>query len=145
MPPRQTGLVTRTPLRRSGRMKATHKPAVPTARAKTLAERSGGICEMQLPGCTWWAVDPCHRITTKAGGRHGAAKVAHDQLSDLLHGCRNCHNASQGNHALCGADGYGYVLKEHHDPLGVPVLYRGAQPVFLLNDGSVIDYEAVGA
>jgi hypothetical protein len=152
---RRTPLVAKTPLRRTGwvevdrkprtPLKASHKLAVPAARRKTLEQRSGGACEMQLDGCTWYATDPCHRITTKAGGRKGAAKEVHDRLSDLLHGCRNCHDASQGNHAECGAEGYGYVLKEHHNPLQVPVLYRGQTPVFLLDDGSLVDYEAVGA
>lgn len=66
-------------------------PAIPRDTAKELRIRSGRLCEIGLPGCWREAVHPHHRITTKNGGRHGAAKVEHDRLSDLLHACWLCH------------------------------------------------------
>jgi hypothetical protein len=90
-----------------------------------LAERSEGRCEMQLPGCWVWATDPCHRIGTKAGGRQGEAATHHDRLSNVLHGCRPCHDWQTGTGNRLPAEAKGYVLREHRDTLAEPVRYRG--------------------
>jgi hypothetical protein len=90
-----------------------------------LAERSGGWCEMQLAGCWGRASDPCHRIGTKAGGRQGAAAEHHDRLSNVLHGCRACHDWQTQTNNRLPAEELGLVLREGDDPLTKPVRYRG--------------------
>jgi hypothetical protein len=141
-----TSLVRRTELRQVSAKRAAQpgksrrpEPAVPAAVRKRLAERSGGICEAQLTGCLWYAADPAHRITRKNGGRHGKAKTRHDALSNLLHLCRPCHNWSGVRPVEAGQGELGIVLKERHDPLAEPVVYRGALS-YLTNDGRVIPF-----
>ncbi len=157
---RRTRLETRTPLkpvsdRRAAQLAVAGKrvvstltgrprPAVPANVRAALRKRAtvDGIplCEIALPGCLGHGTDPAHRITTKAGGRHGHAKVEHDRLSDVLLACRFCHETTQGDHQTHGAHGTGLVLKEHHNPLQVPVLYRG-EPAWLTDDGRVVPLE----
>lgn len=91
-----------------------------------LVERSQGWCEIQLPGCWGVATDPCHRIGTKAGGRQGEAATHHDRLSNVLHGCRPCHDWQTASGNRLPAEAKGFVLREHQDTLAEPVRYRGA-------------------
>jgi hypothetical protein len=119
------------------------RPAVPPARRTTLAERSGGVCEIGLAGCVLVATQACHRITRKAGGRHGEAKERHDRLSDLLHGCWYCHALQTSPPKWLDPYALGISLKEHQIPTQKPVLYRGV-PVYLTDDGQVLDYLEVG-
>jgi hypothetical protein len=150
--PRYTALVAKTPLRRgswlrrsskssagsgttgesgsvvssAGRPRATRRqPAVPVDTAVQLRERSQGWCEIQMEGCFGRAVHPHHRITTKSGGRHGAAKVEHDQLSDLLHLCWYCHDVVTREPKWAKRWANGWSLDENDDPSAKPVLYRG--------------------
>jgi hypothetical protein len=116
------------------------EPAVPPPVKARLRKRSGGVCEAQLQGCLWYATDAAHRITRKIGGRHGEAKELHDRLSDLLDLCRMCHDWSGARPKEAGQGELGIVLKEHHDPLAEPVVYRGRLS-FLTDDGSVIPFE----
>jgi len=104
-----------------------------------LADRSGGLCEIQMPGhCRGIALDPCHRIGTKAGGRQGAAAIEHDRLSNVLHGCRGCHDwqTAKGNRKR--AEELGLVVPEETgvDTEARRVFYRG-QWAWLLDDGRV--------
>jgi hypothetical protein len=119
-------------------------PAVPAARRKTLAERSGGWCEPQIPeaGCWGRATDPHHRITRKDGGRHGEAKERSDQLSDLVHACRPCHRWIHDHPAK--ARDRGLLLKEHQIPAYEAVLYRG-ELSYLDPAGSVHSFDKAGA
>ncbi len=57
------------------------------------------------------------------GGRKGAALAAHHVLSNILHGCRACHDRCHAN----PADAYaaGWMLSNSQNPLAIPVLYRG--------------------
>jgi hypothetical protein len=112
------------------------RPTVPTKVRRALAARSGGLCEIFQPGCQGLAVEFAHRKKTGAGGRKGAAKVAHDVLSNALAACWNCH------HRLCHArpaEAYaaGWMLREHQIPTSEPCLYRGARR-FLTDDGQVL-------
>lgn len=112
---------------RSTRQRATPKRRgadLPATVRSALAARSGGLCEVQAPGCDGRAVDPSHRKTTGMGGRKGAAAVAHHVLSNLLHVCRGCHEGAI--HAR-PADAFwrGWMLRQHEDPRAVPCLYRG--------------------
>lgn len=117
-------------------------PAVPPARRKTLAERSKGWCEAQLPCCLGRATDPHHRITRKDGGRQGEAKERSDRLSDLLHLCRCCHDWVHAYPAK--ARPLGLLLKERQIPSMELVAYRG-EPVYLTDVGDVLSNEEVGA
>lgn len=114
--------------------RARWTPAVPAKVRAGLAARSGGRCEMTLPGCTGTATDPAHRLKQGMGGRQGAAKVEHDRLSNLLHACRTCHARTHSN----PADAYrlGLMLREGQAPEQVPVAYRGRM-VLLDNDGGI--------
>lgn len=118
------------------------KPAVPPARRKTLAERSGGECEVRLPACLGRATDPHHRITRKDGGRHGESKERSDKLSNLLHLCRSCHEWIHDCPANARNDGH--LLREYQIPAQEPLLYRG-ELVYLADDGSVHSFEEAGA
>lgn len=112
------------------------RPQVPVKVRKGLAVRSGGRCEVARPGCTWTATDFSHRIKVGAGGRHGAAAVAHHVLSNALAACRTCH--SQRLHAN-PAEAYaaGWMLRENQAPARHRVLYRGAW-AWLTDDGLVL-------
>lgn len=124
--------------------KSSPKPAVPAARRKTLADRSGGWCEPQIPeaGCWGRATDPHHRITRKDGGRHGQAKERSDQLSDLVDSCRPCHRWVHEHPAK--ARDRGLLLKEHQIPADEPVLRRG-ELVYLTDAGDVVSCVEAGA
>jgi hypothetical protein len=124
-----------------------HRATVPADKRAALEKRSGGVCEMQLPslpgqpGCTWWATDVCHRRTQGMGGRFGEAKEQIDQLSDTMHGCRNCHQQTHDQPAEAKDDGL--RLDEWQNPLAEPVLYRG-ELSYLTDDGRVIDFGDAG-
>lgn len=105
---------------------------VPADVLAALAARSGGVCEMQLVGCQTAAVDPCHRIKRGMGGRRGAAKQQSDRLSNLVHGCRMCHDWCHARPDE--AYDLGLMLREWQDPTVEPVLRRG-QWVLLDDNG----------
>lgn len=124
------------------RKPARQKPAVPVDVRDALKERAGeGFwCEIQMAGCLGRGTDPSHRITTKSGGRHGAAKVEHDRLSDVLWACRSCHNWIGDHPAASKQERVGWALEEWQNPTEWPVLYRG-RLVFLDDVGGVHDFE----
>lgn len=148
MPQRKTRLTSSTPLKRTtalnagpmarstrhaqaaellNQSKAQRRtpPAIPAKVRAALAVRSQGRCEIAAPGCTGVATDFSHRKKTGAGGRKGAAKLAHDVLSNALHACRTCHG--QHMHAEpAAAYAAGWMLREHQNPLAEPCLYRGS-------------------
>ncbi|MFJ8687378.1 HNH endonuclease [Micromonospora wenchangensis] len=112
------------------------RPAVPAHIRAALVERSGGWCEIARPGCTGQGSDPSHRITQKAGGRHGEAKVRHDRLSNVMWACRACHRFVTANPAASKAEHVGWALEEWQNPATCPALYRG-RLVLLGDDGTV--------
>jgi hypothetical protein len=142
--PRGGGLQRRTPLQAGKPLtrgkalavkpmkRSRPKPAVPPAVRAEVAARSGGWCEVALPGCAGRAFDVQHRITTKAGGRHGEAKVLHDRLSDLLHSCRLCH--LEIHRLPAKAEARGLTVREGVDTSAVPVWTRHAVGAVLLDD-----------
>jgi len=136
------GVPVRSPRPRAGISPKRRLSAVPRDTAAQLAERSAGWCEIQLPECMGRAVHPHHRITTKSGGRHGAAKVDHDRLSDLLHLCFLCHDVVTNRPAR--AQTYGWSLLEGQEPTRESLLYRGV-PSYLDDVGGVWSLEEVGA
>lgn len=111
-------------------------PAIPAEVRELLVARSGGWCEARLPMCLGGATDSAHRITQKSGGRHGAAKRAHDVLSNVLDLCRACHRWTHDYPAL--AKSIGLALDEQDDPRQCPVAYRG-EAKYLTDDGAIAD------
>lgn len=142
---RKTAL-TRSPLARSAlhaqqaervnrpKQRPRVQPAVPAIVLLALTIRSGGLCEMALPGCTRQATDPAHRAARGMGGRRGKSKTAHDVLSNLTHACRRCHSIATAEPAW--AYSVGLALPMGSDPNAEPVLYRGARH-WLSDDGLV--------
>jgi hypothetical protein len=113
--------------------------AIPAAIKNALIERSGGMCEAQLDGCNGRAIDPHHRKNSKNGGRKGAAKTAHDVLSNLLDLCRSCHEqvtSTHGERRRFALD-TGLICLEHEDPAEVPVTIARYGPVLLSDEGGV--------
>jgi hypothetical protein len=131
-------------LKGGGRLRATHQPAVPKDVMDALRERSQGWCEIQLDGCYGRAVHPHHRITTKSGGRHGAAKIEHDRLSDLLHVDWYCHDEVTREPDWAKQELHGWSLNENDEPPMKPVLYRG-DLVYLDDAGNKYSFEEAGA
>jgi hypothetical protein len=79
-------------LKRTGSLKRTpFKPAPKNdyereldALRPLIRQRSQGRCEIGLPGCQGIAVHPHHRKRRSQGGRN--------DLRNLLHCCRSCHD-----------------------------------------------------
>lgn len=134
-PSRKPAMHTKAPVKRP-----RYTPAVPKDTRADLIKRSGGLCEIQMTGCLGRGTDPSHRITSKAGGRHGAAKVEHDRLSDVLWACRSCHDWIGNHPAASKAEHVGWALEEWQKPTECPALYRG-RLVFLDDLGGIHDYE----
>ncbi|MGX6605603.1 hypothetical protein ACWKSP_26245 [Micromonosporaceae bacterium Da 78-11] len=121
---------------RQPKSKRRTPPAIPARIRFALALRSGGMCEVAAPGCSGVATDFSHRKKTGAGGRKGAAKAAHDVLSNALHSCRACHG--QQLHAEpTKAYAAGWMLREYLTPSAEPCLYRGSW-VWLTDDGQIL-------
>lgn len=118
------------------------QPAVPRDVRDALRARAGDgfWCEIQMTGCLGQGTDPSHRITTKSGGRHGAAKVEHDRLSNVLWACRSCHDWITVNPAASKVERVGWALEEWQDPARCPALYRG-RLVYLDDVGGVHEFE----
>lgn len=124
-------------------MRRVSRPAVPGSVRRALAARSNGVCEARLNACHYYATDPHHRISVKAGGRHGPAKAEHNRLSNLLHLCRPCHQWCTSR-ADREAYDIGLCLREHQRPDMEPVLYRG-ELCLITDGGGVINCEAISA
>jgi hypothetical protein len=73
------------------------------------------------------------------GGRKGAAKTAHDRLSDLMHSCRHCHSYCHANPTE--AYQLGLMLREGQVPTQVAVQYRGRM-AWLDDAGKVAEVQA---
>lgn len=118
------------PMKRT-RMKATRpKPAVPKEVRELLWARAQGVCEAQLPGCTYEATDACHRIARKAGGRPNGDDA---RLSNLWAGCRVCHRWATDRPAE--AYDLGLMLRDWQDPFREPMAYQNAGFVLLDDEG----------
>jgi hypothetical protein len=124
------------PLKRSAIAKSAPKPKLTVVQKRPLLERSEGVCEIGTAYCTHFATDVCHRRGEKAGGRHGVAAVLNDRLSNVLHGCRTCHNFT-GMWPKT-AELNGWRLTELADPLAERVNRRG-RLVLLDDEGGVFD------
>jgi hypothetical protein len=114
-----------------------YTPAVPKETRDALITRSGGWCEIGRPGCLGQGTDPSHRITVKAGGRHGDAKALHNRLSNILWACRACHDWIGRHPAAAKTPRVGWALEEWQAPAACPALYRG-RLVLLDDDGAIL-------
>lgn len=125
-------MLRRSPVARSG-------PDVRTRAA--LHARSGGWCEMALPGCLGRATEVAHRVKRGMGGRHGEALAASNRLSNLIHSCGDCHAWTHRRPAE--AYDMRLMLREHQDPAAEPMPYRNAGWVLLTDDGELVRVERV--
>jgi hypothetical protein len=124
---------------KAGKESLSARKAAPKKRRRStvdlraaLAERSGGVCEIQAPGCHGRAVEPCHRIGTGMGGVHGEAIAVSDRLSNAAHGCRNCGRWQHDHEPMAKA--YGQILPRSADPLRESIVLRYGV-VFLDDEG----------
>jgi hypothetical protein len=120
--------------RKAGLKRRAFKASVPVmspeekAAKDTVRERSGGVCEIQVPGLCWGrALDFSHRIREGQGGpwspRNG------------LDACRACHEWTHRYPSAARVKRWALKANEL-DMLDRPVLYRGAWAL-LGEDGSV--------
>lgn len=123
-----------TELRRTEMKRGRVEAKLTAVQRDALAERSGGQCEIQTLDCRWGATDPCHRIGEGSGGRHGAAAELNDRLSNLLHGCRECHDWC--HRFPLAAQQERWMLRNGFDPLTHPVHYRRTSWRLLADDGT---------
>jgi len=122
------------PLKRSPIKRSRVEAKLTRVQRDALTERSGGICEIQTLDCKWEAVDPCHRIGEGSGGRHGEAAEINDRLSNLMAGCRRCHDWCHRNPKAAQAERW--MLRNGDDPLVEPVHYRRTSWRLLADDGT---------
>ena len=136
--PRSKSQLARKAVRRVSAMKtARPRLAVPAGAKRTLTARSGALCELQASDvCSYWATDPCHRNGRKAGGRHGPAAIRSARLSNVMHGCRPCHNWCHRHPER--AEACGWIVREGFDPSCIPV-YRMGVLVLLDDEGGWVE------
>lgn len=131
----------RVPLRRSAPLRSG-PVLLPVDVREALERRSGCICEVAQPACLGRAVDPHHRVLRGNGGRRGAARQVSDQLSNLIHTCRACHEWIH-EHPAASREA-GWMLPGRDNPALAALLVRGV-PSYLDDQGGVHAFEAVGA
>lgn len=117
-------LTRRTPLARTPMKRTPPKRINRTAKA-IVRERSGGWCEMRLPGCLGRATDFSHRIGRGVGGP--------DTASNGMDAFRMCHGWCHSRPEE--AKGLGLMLESWQDPTNEPVAYQNAGMVLLDNEG----------
>ena len=111
------------------RMKATrkHDPAEAPAR-RTVYARSGGYCEIRIPGvCVGRGEHWHHRLNRSTGGLWSG--------SNGLHACHRCHAAvtdRRPEHVTAG-----WCVQPWRVPAEVPVYLSGRAWVLLDDDGGV--------
>jgi hypothetical protein len=132
---RGTELASVVPLKRSPMKRSRVVPKLTKQQAAPIIDRSGGICELQTVDCVFVAVDPCHRLGEGMGGRHGEAAEANDRPSNVLLGCRRCHDWCHMNRAE--AERERFMLRNGDIPLATPVHYRRARWVLLDDVGGM--------
>lgn len=132
----QPGARKSAPMRRVAMAVKPPKPKLTPTQKRPLLARSDGQCEIGASGCMYFATDVCHRRGEKSGGRHGEAAELNDRLSNVLHGCRACHNFT-GMWPRT-AELNGWRLLETADPPTSPVNRRGVR-VLLDDEGGITD------
>lgn len=136
MPARREPLARSGSLRRTAIRRTPREPAVPTDIRDALAERSDGLCEIQLSyrdhRCQGVATEPHHRLPRGSGGVFGVAAVRANRLSNLLDSCRLCNEWCDDNRSH--AEMRGLLLRHGQDPAAEWVVRRGVH-VFLDDAG----------
>lgn len=130
---RRTRLVAKVPVKAVQRPRDTGPKT--TARRKVRI-RSGGLCELALPGCKGRASQACHRLGKKAGGRHGEMGELINGPAWFLDGCWHCHRltTSAVEPLLSEYRHAGLLLKEGQDARKVPVQVRWSPVPVRLDD-----------
>lgn len=123
------------PLSRAPMVQRRVKPAVTPKVRKSLAERSGRVCEIRSAAadCLGRASEASHRIKRGGGGRHGEACERNGRLSNLTHACTNCHRWIHSHPEAARAAGW--MLNEDDDPLAKGLLYAGRGWCLLDDEG----------
>lgn len=119
--------------------KSAPKPKLTPAEKAPLLERSGGWCELRIPGvCVVVGHDVAHRIGEGMGGRKGVAAAENDRLSNVLYACRMCHRYCHDYPAT--ARGHGWMLRQGSNPAVRPVFYNNLRWVLLDDAGGMTPY-----
>lgn len=108
--------------------------------------RSGGWCELRLPGCTGLAEHVHHRLGRKDGGRRGEMRERLNGPGNLVDACAHCHGlvTSPKEPKLTEYRNAGYVLIEGQDGREVPILtIHSPTPILLRDDGTWVPAEEV--
>lgn len=138
--------VRKTPLKRTRLAPSRPRPAVPDDVRTTIRIRAKDLCEIGIPGlCHGWGCDPSHRIPRGMGGTHGNGADESARPSNVMWGCRPCHDWIEHNPEAAEREFVGWKVRRGFDPAQVPVLYRHQRLVWLDNTGRIWDYEAGAA
>lgn len=94
------------------------KTLLPAVNAQAVHERSGGICEAQIPGICSGRAEHLHHRKFRSGGEDHS-------VPNLIHICDNCHTRIHAGKAT--AKKFGWAITSHtaQKPAEYPVLYRG--------------------
>jgi hypothetical protein len=126
--PQRTGSKPKVKRRKPGEAAAEKR-----ARA-VVRERSGGMCEVAVPGvCMGRATNYQHRKNRSQGGEYSPSAA----LDCCGSGTQGCHGYLHAHPAV--AYRWGWSVRQHHDPAGIPVrLANSGWPMwfFLREDGS---------
>jgi hypothetical protein len=127
------------PMKRAAMAVSRPKPKLTPAEKRPLLDRSGGWCELRIPGvCVVVGHDVAHRIGEGMGGRKGEAAKENDRLSNVLYACRTCHRYCHDYPAT--ARGHGWMLRQGSNPLTRPVFYNNLRWVLLDDVGGMTPY-----
>jgi hypothetical protein len=132
-----SGLARNAPIRQKrATARATSQDGVGEGLARDRVKaRSGGWCEIQLPGCFGRATDWHHRLRDGQGGLW--------QASNGLHLCRFCHGAvtnTNGHRAEYEANGW--LVPTRAVPAEVPVLLPTGRRMWLDDVGDYLSVRA---
>lgn len=96
-----------------------------------IVERAQSYCE----GCGWnLGVEAHHRRPRGAGG---SKRTSTNQPSNALWLCRPCHGYAEYHRTE--AREKGWLVRQHHEPRDIPVLYRGTS-VYLDDFGNMHEH-----
>lgn len=108
------------------------KNRVPKEVAEEVRARSEGQCEaMNFPTCTGHAEHLHHRQLRSQGGGH--------TVENLIAVCSSCH--TWFHREVAQATSQGWIVRSVHEPVEVPMKYRG-RTVVLAADGGV-EYQSI--
>lgn len=128
---KRTGIRRATPLKTGRKQHATEKQC-----RRLLPIRSGGVCEVQIPGvCTSTAQVPSHRKR-----RSQSSKAEIWSPTNVLHNCLPCELHLTEFGATSRVRSFGWTVHPTVAPAAVPVLRRDVW-VWLTPSGDVVPLE----